>query len=68
MWVADHVLEVAERDWYDVDAIRGKLAELSRQVDAGEIDEPDFLEQEEVLLDRLDEATAWHAGGRHEGT
>lgn len=66
VWVAEQVRETVEETYYDVDAIRAELAELSRAAEDGEIDEATFDECEEELLDRLEEAEAWHAGRRGE--
>jgi len=47
-WVADQVLEEAERQWSSPEAIRAELAEVERLRDAGliEPDEADAREQE----------------------
>lgn len=61
VWVAEEVLDAARRDYYDVDAIRAQLEVLNGRLEAGEIDEPEFLERESALLDRLEEAERWWA-------
>ncbi len=53
------VVNEAERQLYDVEAIRNQLAEAERAHRAGEIDEEEFAEREEALLERLVEARRW---------
>ncbi|MFE2302416.1 gas vesicle protein GvpG [Streptomyces sp. NPDC059445] len=62
-WVMDRVLEAAEDEYYDPAPIRLQLAELERQLNAGEIDEETFDRAEDQLLDRLDEIRAYQQGG-----
>lgn len=62
-WVMDRVLEAAEDEYYDPAPIRLRLAELERQLNAGEIDEETFDQAEDQLLDRLDEIRAYQQGG-----
>ncbi|MFD5636733.1 gas vesicle protein GvpG [Streptomyces sp. NPDC127077] len=62
-WVMDRVLEAAEDEYYDPAPIRLQLAELERQLNAGEIDEETFDQVEDQLLDRLDEIRAYQQGG-----
>ncbi|GAB3213783.1 gas vesicle protein GvpG [Marinactinospora thermotolerans] len=61
-WTARQVLDAAERQYYDPDAIRAELAELSERLDAGELTEDEFDRMEDELLDRLEEAMAYRAG------
>lgn len=53
MWIAEQVAEQAERELYNADKVRGKLMELELLYDMGEISEEEYLEAEEVLLERL---------------
>ncbi len=53
MWVAEQVAEQAERELYNADRVRGELMELELLYDMGEISEEEYLEAEEVLLERL---------------
>jgi len=53
------ILNEAERQLYDEGAIREQLAELEHAHRSGAIDEPEFAEQEEALLERLLEARRW---------
>ncbi|MFF3446188.1 gas vesicle protein GvpG [Streptomyces sp. NPDC002667] len=62
-WVMDRVLEAAEDEYYDPAPIRLQLAELERQLVAGEIDEETFDGLEDQLLDRLDEIRVHEQGG-----
>ena len=53
-WVAQRVSEEAEREFYDEDAVRGRLVELELQYEMGEITEEDYLAAEQELLARLE--------------
>jgi hypothetical protein len=53
IWIAEKVAEEAEKKLYDEDAVRGQLMELELRYDLGEISEEEYLEAEEVLLERL---------------
>ncbi|MFE2584221.1 gas vesicle protein GvpG [Streptomyces sp. NPDC059378] len=63
-WVVDRVLEAAENEYYDPAPVHRDLAELERQLLAGEIDEETFDRREDELLDRLDEIRAHGQGGQ----
>ena len=54
--VAQVLLDEAERQLYDEDAIRRQLAEVEQQFTAGEIGDEEFERREEELLERLLEA------------
>jgi hypothetical protein len=58
-WVLRTVLSEAERRYYDEAAILQDMAQLERAHDAGEIDDGDFDQQEEALLQRLLDARAY---------
>ncbi|MEU6277540.1 gas vesicle protein GvpG [Streptomyces populi] len=62
-WVMDRVLEAAEAEYYDPEPIRRQLAELEKQLVAGEIDEETFDLIEDQLLDRLEEIKLHEQGG-----
>ncbi|KAB1990645.1 gas vesicle protein GvpG [Streptomyces triticiradicis] len=62
-WVMDRVLEAAEDEYYDPEPIRLQLAQLERQLVAGEIDEETFDQIEDQLLDRLEEIRLHEQGG-----
>lgn len=53
IWIAEKVDEQVEKELYDEDKVRGQLMELELRLDLGEISEEEYLEAEEVLLDRL---------------
>ncbi|MBU0510587.1 MAG: gas vesicle protein GvpG [Chloroflexi bacterium] len=53
VWIAEKVTEQAEREFYDKEAVHGKLMELELYYDLGEISEEEYMEAEEVLLERL---------------
>jgi Gas vesicle protein G len=55
-WVLQTLLTEAERRYYDEAAIRQEMAELERQLVAGEVDDATFDRREEELLARLLEA------------
>ncbi|MFE5123948.1 gas vesicle protein GvpG [Streptomyces sp. NPDC056669] len=56
------VVAAAEREYYDPANIQRALAELEAQLDQGVIDGQEFERQEDVLLDRLEEARLWANG------
>ncbi|CAL9374726.1 hypothetical protein SUDANB1_00937 [Streptomyces sp. enrichment culture] len=53
LWVADHLLQEAERQARDPRAVQARLAALNRALEEGAIDEAAFEEEEERLLARL---------------
>jgi len=57
IWLAERILEEAERDFYDEDAIRAQLMEIEAAREAGEIDEQTAAEAEDILLERLIEGS-----------
>ncbi|MEV4333747.1 gas vesicle protein GvpG [Streptomyces sp. NPDC049597] len=64
VWVVERVLEAAEDEFYDPAPVQRELAELERQLLAGEIDEETFDRREDALLDRLEEIRAHRDGLR----
>ncbi|MFD7202949.1 gas vesicle protein GvpG [Streptomyces sp. NPDC059893] len=64
VWTVDRVLEAAEKEYYDPAPVQADLAELERQLLAGEIDEETFDRREDELLDRLEEIRAHRRGGQ----
>lgn len=64
VWVVERVLEAAEDEFYDPGPVQRELAELERQLLAGEIDEETFDRREDALLDRLEEIRAHRDGPR----
>ncbi|RSN61897.1 gas vesicle protein [Streptomyces sp. WAC 04229] len=61
-WAIRQVMNEAERIYYDPAAIRAELARLEEQLEAGEITEEEFDQQEDELLDRLEIASRTSAG------
>lgn len=57
VWVADKLAATAERELYDTDAIYAELRELAADLEAGRITEQEFDRVEDVLLQRLQDAT-----------
>ncbi|GAA5022754.1 gas vesicle protein GvpG [Actinopolymorpha pittospori] len=55
-WLAEHVVEVGEREYYDPARIRAELQALARALEEGEITPEEFDAEEDKLLDRLEEA------------
>jgi Gas vesicle protein G len=53
VWIAERVLEEAEREFYDERAIRAQLQEIDAARAAGEIDERAAAEAENALIERL---------------
>jgi uncharacterized membrane protein len=53
IWIAENLVEQAERELYDGEAVRGRLMELELRYDLGEISEEEYLAAEETLLERL---------------
>jgi hypothetical protein len=53
LWIADHLLEEAERQMADPRAVRARLAALNRALEEGTIDEATFEKEEERLLQLL---------------
>lgn len=60
VWVADKLAVTAERELYDPDAIYAELRELAADLDAGRITEQEFDRVEDLLLQRLHDATNQH--------
>ncbi|MER5578564.1 gas vesicle protein GvpG [Streptomyces massasporeus] len=65
LWVADHLLQEAERQAGDPRAVQARLAALNRALEEGTIDEATFEAEEERLLARLDSPV--HYTGRRGG-
>jgi len=53
IWVAEKIVEEANKELYDEDAVQGRLMELELRYDLGEISEEEYEEAEKVLLERL---------------
>jgi hypothetical protein len=61
-WVADRLVEAAEREYYDPEPVERELAALERELLEGRLDQESFDEQEDRLLDRLEEIAAYRRG------
>jgi hypothetical protein len=65
VWVAERVLDQAERDYYDEGAIRAQLLDIDAAREAGAIGEDEALEAEDALVARMMEGRARGIGGSH---
>jgi hypothetical protein len=63
VWVAERVLEQAERDYYDEGAIRAQLIDIDAAREAAAISEDEALEAEDALVERMMEGRARGIGG-----
>jgi hypothetical protein len=52
-WVAEQVLQEAERQWYDPNAIQEALLEVEARREAGELSADEAARLEEELVERL---------------
>jgi hypothetical protein len=52
-WVSEQVALEAERELNDETRVRRELAQLGMKLELGEIDEQEFEEREDALLERL---------------
>ena len=52
-WVSEQVALEAERELNDETRVRRELAQLEMELELGRIDEPEFEELEDRLLERL---------------
>jgi hypothetical protein len=55
-WTAEQILEVAEAELYDEQAIRAALVQINEDYDRGAIGEEQFLAAEDALMERLEAA------------
>ncbi|GAB3114342.1 hypothetical protein GCM10027160_19960 [Streptomyces calidiresistens] len=53
-WIADRLIDTANRELHDPTPVLARLTELNRALEEGEIDRSSFEEQEERLLDELE--------------
>jgi len=54
LWVLDQVVLTAEREYYDPEPVRGRLAELEQELLDGRLTEEEFDAREDDLLDELE--------------
>lgn len=52
-WIADQVVEEAERQLYDEDRIRAELLQLELDAEDGKLSEEEIRSREDELLERL---------------
>lgn len=57
-WTGDRILEVAEAELYDEQAIQAALVRLNHDYDRGLVDDQEFTAAEDALMERLDAARA----------
>jgi hypothetical protein len=65
VWVAEQVLEQAERDFYDERAIHDQLLEIDAAREAGTLDAEEAERAEDVLVERMMEGRRRGVGERH---
>ena len=53
VWLADQILEEAERQWYDPAAIQAALLDVQEKREAGELRDDEAEQLEEELVSRL---------------
>ncbi len=58
IWIAEQLAAEAARQLADDATIRRELAELEARYELGEIDEHEYVRQEDDLLERLERARA----------
>ncbi|WP_225835454.1 gas vesicle protein GvpG [Streptomyces sp. NK08204] len=58
-WVLDKVVQVAEDEYYDPAPIQEELVTLERARAEGSLDEEEFEQREDQLLQRLEEIRAY---------
>jgi Gas vesicle protein G len=66
VWIAERLIEEAERELGDENAIRRQLTELEVRYELGEISDEELAEAEDALLSRLVESR--EAKGESDGT
>lgn len=58
IWTGNRILEVAEAELYDEQAIQAALVRLNQDYDRGLVDDHEFTAAEDALMERLDAARA----------
>lgn len=56
VWLAKKIKDQAEKELYDVEALKAALEELREQHEAGELSDKEFQQREDRLLKSLQEA------------
>lgn len=57
-WTSERILEIAESEYYDEQAIFAELSHLNNDYDAGLVDDETFAAVEDDLMERLAAAQA----------
>lgn len=57
-WTANQILEVAENELYDSQAIQQALVRLNEDYDRGLVTDEEFMAAEDALMERLEVARA----------
>lgn len=58
VWVSEKLMEEAERQFYDEQAIRAELLELEEEAERGDLSQEELRAREDTLLERLAESQA----------
>jgi hypothetical protein len=66
VWIAERILEQAERQYYDEGEIQSQLIAIESEREAGNLDEEEAQQLEDALVERLIEGQA-RGVGRHHG-
>jgi hypothetical protein len=65
VWIAEQVLEQAERDYYDESASQAQLLDIDAAREAGTIEEEEAERAEDALVERMMEGRRRGIGGSH---
>lgn len=57
-WTANQILEMAENELYDTQAIQEALVRLNEDYDQALVSDQDFMATEDALMERLEVARA----------
>lgn len=68
IWVSEKLMEEAERQYYDENAIRAELLELELEADRGNLSPEEIRAREDALLQRLSESQARRQASHPRGT
>ena len=63
VWIAEQVLDQAERDYYDEGAIQAQLLDIDAAREAGTMDEEEAERAEDALVERMMEGRRRGIGG-----
>jgi len=68
VWVSEKLMEEAERQYYDENAIRAELLELELEADRENLSPEEIRAREDALLQRLSESQARRQSSHPRGT